>query len=179
MSADELGKITAKVLALHAEKCAYGCGREAHHILKNGKTSCSDPPQSCPGIRKKMSEHVVGGGGSGLTGWYRGYWCDSSWELAYVIYQLDHGVAFERCQERFEYLWDGHRHWWLPDFKEGDTYVEIKGRMRARDVFKWVTFPHRLRVLRQPEMKPIIEWVSDRYGADFARLFEQERPSCK
>jgi len=32
------------------------------------------------------------GSGRGKSGWYKGYWCDSSWELAYVIYNIDHDV---------------------------------------------------------------------------------------
>ena len=28
--------------------------------------------------------------GYGKHGWYKEYWCDSSWELAYVIYNLDY-----------------------------------------------------------------------------------------
>ena len=36
------------------------------------------------------------GSGRGKKGWYKGYWCDSSWELAWVIYSLEHGVEFTR-----------------------------------------------------------------------------------
>ena len=36
------------------------------------------------------------GSGRGKKGWYKGYWCDSSWELALVIYNLEHNIKFER-----------------------------------------------------------------------------------
>ena len=50
--------------------------------------------------RKKISDKMkkVGGGGyrkgSGRRkkGWYKGFWCDSSWELAWVIYQIEHDI---------------------------------------------------------------------------------------
>jgi len=31
--------------------------------------------------------------GRGKWGWYKGFWCDSSYELAYVIYNLDHNIV--------------------------------------------------------------------------------------
>ena len=43
----------------------------------------------------------------GIKGWYKGFWCDSSWELAYVIYNLDHGIEFRRNTEKFEYEYCG------------------------------------------------------------------------
>ncbi len=79
----------------------------------------------------KNSNKVGGirrGGGYGKHGWYKGYWCDSSWELAWVIYNLDHGIKFERCKEKFEYEFEGKKYHYYPDFKlEDGTYVEIKG----------------------------------------------------
>ena len=73
------------------------------------------------------------GGGYGKHGWYKGYWCDSSWELAWVIYNLDHGIKFERCKEKFEYEFEGKKYHYYPDFKlENGTYVEIKGYETSR-----------------------------------------------
>lgn len=36
--------------------CDYGCGREAHYQMGNGKWCCSEHYQSCPAIRKKNSQ---------------------------------------------------------------------------------------------------------------------------
>ena len=36
------------------------------------------------------------GSGRGKKGWYKGFFCDSSWELAYVIYCLDHNIDIKR-----------------------------------------------------------------------------------
>jgi hypothetical protein len=59
------------------------------------------------------------GSGRGKKGWYRGYWCDSSYELAFVIYTLDHGLAgkFERNWESFTYTFRGKVRRWIPDFR--------------------------------------------------------------
>ena len=60
------------------------------------------------------------GSGRGKHGWYKGIWCDSSWELAWVIFHLEHGIRFERNKDRFEYYWQGKIHKYLPDFKMGN-----------------------------------------------------------
>jgi hypothetical protein len=76
------------------------------------------------------------GGGRGIKGRYQGIWCDSSWELAWVIYQLEHGVPFERNRERFGYL-DRNEvvHFYTPDFKLADgSLVEIKGFVVDKDI---------------------------------------------
>lgn len=36
------------------------------------------------------------GGGRGKSGWYKGFWCDSSWELAFLIYHLEHEIPISR-----------------------------------------------------------------------------------
>jgi len=80
---------------------------------------------------KKMKENGGGirkGAGRGKSGWYKGYWCDSSWELAYVIYNLDHNIKFERNKLGFEYIYENKTHKYYPDFiLEDGTYIEIKG----------------------------------------------------
>ena len=34
------------------------------------------------------------GSGRGKQGWYKGYWCDSSWELAFVMYCLYNNLMY-------------------------------------------------------------------------------------
>lgn len=49
-------------------------------------------------------------------GTYKGYECDSSWELAFVMYCLDHNIKIERCKEFFRYTIDNKEHLYFPDF---------------------------------------------------------------
>ena len=44
------------------------------------------------------------------SGWYKGYWCDSSYELAFLIYCLDHEIKIERNREGFEYVFENKKH---------------------------------------------------------------------
>jgi len=72
---------------------------------------------------------IVFGAGRGKSGWYKGYYCDSSWELAYVIYNLEHNICnfIKNTSDKFEYEYKNEKHFYIPDFKFDDGhYVEIK-----------------------------------------------------
>lgn len=55
----------------------------------------------------KISGGLKEGTSRGKHGWYKGYWCDSSYELAFLIYCLDHKIKIERNREGFEYVFEG------------------------------------------------------------------------
>lgn len=38
--------------------CDYGCGREAKHILKNGKHCCEKSHSKCPAVKEKLSNSI-------------------------------------------------------------------------------------------------------------------------
>jgi hypothetical protein len=97
---------------------------------------------------------------------------DSSWELSYVIYCQDHDVLIERNTEKFPYTYRGKAYRWIPDFYVGGEYVEIKGRENQRTAAKFRDFKHPLTILRRLEMKPILQYVINKYGIDFHRLYE-------
>jgi len=112
-------------------------------------------------------------GGRGKKGWYRGYWCDSSWELAWIIYQLDHNVKFTRNNEGFEYEFEGEKHKYYPDFiLEDETYVEIKGYVSKCFNAKRNFFKKKLIVLTFKEISKYINYVKNTYGNDFIKLYE-------
>ena len=111
--------------------------------------------------------------GKGKMGWYKGYFCNSSWELAWVIYNLDHGVVFTRNLQSFPYTFDGRQYKYYPDFKlEGDQYVEIKGWITNKDLAKFSQFPHQLTIVGKPEIKSILQYVHTTYGKSFVNLYQ-------
>lgn len=78
--------------------------------------------ENCGGIRV--------GSGCGHKGWYKGFYCDSTYELAYIVYNLDHNIAFKRCPRTIFYLYEykGRTYKYYPDFILPDgSLVEIKG----------------------------------------------------
>lgn len=112
--------------------------------------------------------------GRGKMGWYKGYYCNSTWELAWVIYSLDNGIVFERNLTGFKYLFNNKIMKFYPDFKLPDgTYVEIKGWITPKDVEKITQFKHPLIVLKEREIRPIINYVIEKYGANYYNLYEK------
>jgi len=127
----------------------------------------------------KISKAVKGktggirlGGGRGKKGWYKGYWCDSSWELAYVIYNLEHDIKFERNKEGFEYIFEEEIHKYYPDFiLEDGLYIEVKGYITKQVEEKIKQFPYELKVLQLKEMKIYLNYTESKYGKDFVKLY--------
>ena len=105
-------------------------------------------------------------------GYYKGYHCDSSWELAYVIYNIEHNITFEQCHESFSYEYENETHKYYPDFKEGDVYVEIKNFNSKKFIAKLEQFPFKIKVLYKEDVKPYLDYVISKYGEDFTKLYE-------
>ncbi|WJV31938.1 hypothetical protein QTG56_25320 (plasmid) [Rossellomorea sp. AcN35-11] len=135
-----------------------------------------------PWLGKKLpAEHIEkikknGGGyrkgsGRGKSGWYKGFWCDSSYELAFVIYNLEHSIKFERNFDSFEYEFNGKKLNYTPDFKINEQYIEIKGYETAKDKEKHKQFPHLLIVLKKGDMQHIFKYVTNKYGEEYIQLY--------
>lgn len=122
---------------------------------------------NCGGYRENA------GTNRGKAGWYKGYYCSSSWELAWVIYNLDHGISFKRNTEGFPYFFKKKSRLYYPDFRLPDgSYVEIKGYKTAQWEAKVAHFPHQLKVLYKKELIPILQYVENKFGKDFIRLYD-------
>lgn len=116
------------------------------------------------------------GSGRGKKGWYKGYWCDSSWELAWVIYSLESGVKFIRNTKGFDYVFEGKQHKYYPDYStDTSVYVEVKGYDQAQWQAKLKAFPEKIEVFGKKEMAPILSYVVEKYGKDFIRLYEKNQ----
>ena len=107
-------------------------------------------------------------------GWFNGIWCDSSWELAYLLYCIDHNISIERNKKGFSYIWQDSVHSYFPDFYLPATnqYVEIKGYKSNKDEEKIIQFKETLIVIGAAEIQPILDYVQQKYGKDFTRLYE-------
>lgn len=112
--------------------------------------------------------------GRGKRGYYKGYYCQSSWELAYVIYNLDHNINFIRNKKYFNYIYEDKQRHYFPDFylPDIDTYIEVKGYYDKLSKVKVEQFQGNLKVLQQSEMQPYLDYVVDKYGKDFYKLYD-------
>lgn len=113
------------------------------------------------------------GSGRGKQGWYKEYWCDSSWELAYVIYNLEHDIKFVRNKEGFEYEFENKKYKYYPDFiLEDGTYVEIKGYFDKKNEIKIKSFDKKLIVIDKKGIQQYIDYVIKKYGKDYIKLYD-------
>ena len=139
----------------------------------NGRLYCS---KECK--HKYLSEHTGGyreGSGRGKQGWYKGIHCDSSWELAYLVYHLDHNLYIERCKEKRYYVWNNKQHTYYPDFITDDGIIEIKGYSTDQWKSKEEQNPD-VKVLYKNEIKPYLDYVTNTYGTDFIKLYDGYNP---
>ena len=120
---------------------------------------------------KKLGTNLCGKGKRGI---YKGILCQSSLELAWVLYQIDKGVNFVRNTRYFYYSFDGETKLYYPDFylPEIDTYVEVKGYYDKKSQAKVEQFKGNIIVLQLNDMKPILKYVVDKYGKSFTDLYD-------
>ena len=80
-------------------------------------------------ISKSHKENNVGGyregSGNSKSGYVRGIFCNSTYELVWVIHRLDHGLSVKRFTGSIKD--DESSLVYVPDFIEGNTIYEIKG----------------------------------------------------
>ena len=133
-------------------------------------------------IKETIEKNKLNGGnrrgsGRGIKGWYKGFWCDSTWELAWVIFNIDHEIKFERNHTGFIYIYGGKQHLYFPDFKIEDSYVEIKGRRSYKDLDELTKekinqFTGSLKVLMEDDMKTFLEYARNKHGINFHKMYE-------
>lgn len=110
------------------------------------------------GIRK--------GAGRGKKGWYKGIFCDSTWELAFVIWNIDMGVPIKRSSLKLPYTLDGKVFNYHPDFVIGNNkIVEIKGFLDKKSIAKKTQYPD-ITFLMKEDMVPYIEYAKGKAGRD-------------
>ena len=100
-------------------------------------------------------------------GYYDGIRCDSSWELAYVVYCKEHNIPIERNTNRFGYFVNNVEYKFVPDFiVNNTTLVEIKGLQDPNWEIKHDTYPNVKFIFKQ-EIKPYLDYVITKYGKEF------------
>jgi hypothetical protein len=146
-------------------KNQIGCSRRCsfQYIKENGLFK-----GKCGGYREK--------GGRGKQGRYKGYYCHSSWELAWVIYNIDHNIGFKRNTEGFPYDFNGRTYKFFPDFIIESTkeYVEIKGYLDDKNKAKMLFFPHALNLIDKDSIKTYIDYAIEKYGYNFISVYEDK-----
>lgn len=129
------------------------------------------------------SKHIGGyrnGSGRSKSGYYKGIYCGSTYELCWVIYNLDHNIKFSRFEGYLEK--NGIRYY--PDFilDDNKTIVETKGYEKQDEVDKKThvaeSFGYEVNVLRKDDLKYAFNYVKEKYNTDkFYTLYDGYKPT--
>lgn len=124
------------------------------------------------------------GSGRGHKGWYKGFFCDSTYELVYIIYNLDHNIEFSRCPEsiNYQYSFNGKLHKYYPDFILPDgSLVEIKGYSSSLVDAKINSVNDRkITVLYENDLQYAFSYVKENYKViNIQDLYESKDPDMQ
>lgn len=119
--------------------------------------------------------------GTARYGTYKGFHCDSSFELAFVIYCLDHDIPIKRNEQGFDYIFESKSKKYYPDFIINNTYIEIKNYWTPQVQAKIDYFPAELhyKILYKDDLKSCIQYCILTYGTNYTELYDSDKPSWK
>lgn len=110
----------------------------------------------------------------GKHGTYKGIHCDSTYELVFLIYCLDHNIKIIRNENSFPYEYNNEIRNYYPDFflPDYDLYVEIKGR-DIGPVYEKIegmkVLNKNVKLLHYEDLIPCFEYVKNTYKVYYSR----------
>jgi len=116
--------------------------------------------------------------GRSKSGYYQGIYCGSTYELCWVIYNVDHKIVFSRFKGALENQYLKY----YPDFILGDnkTIIEIKGFEKQESVDKKTklaeSFGYTVKVLRYQDLQYAFEYVKQTYTDRYQTLYDDYKP---
>ena len=119
-----------------------------------------------------LSGGIKKGSSRGKSGWYKGYWCDSSYELAFVIYNLEHNISIDRNKKFYLYKWNNKTYKFYPDFRVNGILTEIKNFKSELTDAKLKSVDEEIRIYYKDTIKLYLNYVIKKYGKDYIRLYE-------
>lgn len=142
---------------------------------------CKDPQKELE-RKQKISNSMKGNTnwkfnkhhGNAKQGWYKGIHCDSTWELAYLVYHIENNLYIKRCDKYFDFIWENEHHKYIPDFETNEGIIEIKGRKSKKSIEKEKQFPN-IKVIDIFSIKPYLDYVINKYGQEFWKLLYESR----
>lgn len=138
---------------------------------KRKQKTCSMKCSHQLGTMTKRKNNSNLGGGYRLNGhrksrkgYYKGIYCDSTYELAYLIYCIDHNIDIKRCTETFEYEYEGKIHKYHPDFETNGELVEIKGYHTELVDIKLEAVKKPIKIMYYDDLINMFEYVANTYN---------------
>lgn len=129
---------------------------------------------------KQLAGGYREGSGRAKTGYYKGIYCGSTYELIWVIYCIDNDISFKRFDGLLEF--NGTRY--IPDFIIDNTIIEIKGFEDVEAVNRKcavaIANGYTIKVLRKDDLKEQFEWVNAHYEyKNVFELYDDYKPKYK
>lgn len=114
----------------------------------------------------------------GKSGYYKGAKYDSTYELCWAIYNLDHNIPFKRSKVQIPYMYQGKQHTYYPDFElEDGTLIEIKGRHTSLVDIKTqaaISQGYNIKILYGKDLKDIFSYIEKTYKTkQFYSLYDE------
>jgi hypothetical protein len=190
-------KVSKKLSLIHENKYIENpkiciiCGKsfipQKIKCRRSRRKTCSTHCEKLLGVKtKKIIGSNLGGGyrlnghRKSIKGYYKGIHCDSTYELAYLIYCLDHNIDIKRCNETFEYIYNGEIHKYHPDFKVNNELIEIKGYYTDLIDIKAGSVNKPYKILYREDLQEVFEYVAktynkkyDKSGNNFYELYDK------
>jgi hypothetical protein len=136
------------------------CCEECRNKSKRYKLSISAKNRNFGGYNEKsIKKHHKGN--------YKGIHCDSSWELAYVVWCLDHNINIKRYSGFRTYIYNDKKHKYFPDFVIDETVIiEVKGYLDEISKIKLEQNTD-IKLLSKIDLQEPLEYVKNKYGVNF------------
>lgn len=163
---DSIKRSSLKLSEINKKKAELGqTGIQLY--MKNNKEAWLNGCSKGGGLRSNS--------GRGQKGWYKGYYYQSSWELAYIVYCIDHFIQIKRNTKGFLYVYKEKEYLYYPDFILNEEYIEIKGYKSNKWQAKLNQFPKKLKVLEKNDMKIYLDYVMEKYGKAFCEILNENK----
>ena len=163
-----------KQLVARIIKSCLNCGNVFSTTHARNRLYCSE------GCRRKQAGGYRDGSGRAKTGYYNGIYCGSTYELVWVIYNIDHGIGFSR----FPGCITDNVLTYYPDFilTDNKTIIEIKG-FENKDLVDKKTqlaesFGYIVKVCRKHDIQYAFDYVTEKYSTSkYYTLYDDYKPS--
>jgi hypothetical protein len=168
-----VGHTLGKLSVPRQNRVCVGCRTEFITKETSNKKYCNND------CWKQHSGGYRVGSGRSNSGYYKGIYCGSTYELCWVIHSLDHNIGFTR----FEGLLENNGLKYYPDFilDDGKTIIETKGFEKQELVDKKTalaeSFGYTVKVLRKDDLQYAFDYVKEKYNTtEYKTLYDGYKP---
>ena len=120
--------------------------------------------------KDKIRHYGKGEYGRGYYGWKYGIFCQSRYELAYVIYNKEHNIPIERNKKFWLYTYNNVIKRYYPDFIVNGKLIEIKGMKSEVVNIKLKSVNEPIEILYGKDLKYCFDYCKEKYGLKITEL---------